>query len=73
MNFQDPPDFDWISTEDPNQGYVKVAFAAHMPRSIPKVETSNEFTMSEYCRFAQAVLSLPPIEGFDADFDLEIE
>ena len=24
MNCQDPPNFDWISAEDPHQGYVKV-------------------------------------------------
>jgi len=29
--------------------------------------------MSDHCRFAQAVLSLPPIEGFDACFDWGIE
>ena len=49
---QDPPDFDWISTEDPDQGYVKLEFAASMPPSIPKVEAhaSDESTMSDYCR-----------------------
>ena len=43
--------------------------------SIPKVEVyaSNESTMSDYCRFAQAVLSLPPMERFDANFDLGVE
>jgi len=52
-----------------------VEFDALMPPSIPKVEphTSNEPTLSEYCRFAQAVLSLPPMEGFDANFDLRAE
>jgi len=46
-----------------------------MPPNMPKVETyvSNESSMSNYCRFAQTVLSLPPIEGFDADFDLGLE
>ena len=29
--------------------------------------------MSDYCRFAQAILSLPPMEGLDADFDLGVE
>ena len=46
-----------------------------MPPSIPKVKAyaSNESPMSEYCRFAQVVLSLPPLEGVDLDFDLGIE
>jgi len=43
--------------------------------AYPRVEAhaSNDSTMSEYCRFAQSVLSLAPMEGFDADFDLGIE
>ena len=50
----DPSWSDWISTEDPDQGYVKVEFAAPMPPTIPEVEAyaSNESFMSDYCRFA---------------------
>jgi len=61
LNFEDPFDFDWISSEDPDQRYVKVEFATHMSPSIPKVEAhaSNKSAMSNCCRFAQAVLSLP--------------
>ena len=72
LNFQDPPNFDWISIEDPDQGCFKVEFAAPLPPSIPKAEvhTSNESAMSDYCRFALVVLSLPHMEGFDVDFDL---
>jgi len=46
-----------------------------VPPSIPKVEAhaSKESTMSDYYMFAQAVLSLPPVEGFDIDFDLGVE
>ena len=29
--------------------------------------------MSDYCRFAQTVLTMPPVEGFDADFDVGVE
>ena len=29
--------------------------------------------MSDYCRFAQAVLSMPPMEEFDVEFDLGVE
>jgi len=46
-----------------------------MSPSIPKVKAhaSNESAMGDYCKFAQAVLSLSPIKGFDVDFDLGIE
>jgi len=72
LNCQDL-NFDWISIEDPNQGYVKVEFATPIPPNIPKVKghASDESAMSDYCK--QAVLSLPPMEGFDAEFDLGIE
>jgi len=75
LNYQDPPDFDWISIEDFDQRYVKVEFATPMLPDIPNIEAhaSNEYAMSDYCTFAQAVLSLPPMEGFDADFDLGVE
>ena len=73
QNCQNPPTVNWISTEDPDQGYVKMEFAAHMPPSIPKVQvhSSNESTVSVYCRFVQAVLSLRPMEGFDFDMGIE--
>jgi len=29
--------------------------------------------MSDYCRFTQVVLSLPPMEGVDLDYDLSIK
>ena len=38
LNCQDPSNFDWISIEDPDQGYVKVEFTAPTPPSVPKVE-----------------------------------
>jgi len=55
-----PSDLDWVSTEDLNQGNVKVEFAAPTPPSILKVETyaSYESSISDYCRFAQLVLIL---------------
>ena len=64
---------DWISIEDPDNGYVKVKFAAPTPPSIPEVEayTSNESSMSDYCRFAQVVRSLPPREGVGLDLRIE--
>ena len=74
-NCEDPPDSEWISYEDPNQGYVKVEFAAPIPPNTPEVEVfvANESAMSYYCRLAQAVLFMPLIEGSNADFDLGVE
>ena len=67
--------FDWISIKDVDQWYVKVEFAPPTPPNIPKVEAfaSNESAMSDCCRFAQTILSWPPIEGVDIDFHLGIE
>jgi len=75
FNCDDPPDSDWISYKDPDQRYVKVEFPAPMPPNMPKVEVyiSNEYFMSNYYRFTQDVLSMPPMEGFDADCDLGVE
>ena len=74
QNCENPPDSEWISYENPDQGYVKVEFAALMPPNKLKVEApiSNESSMSDYCRFAQIVLSMPPVEGFDADVDVGV-
>jgi len=75
LNWEGPPNFDWVSTKDSDQRYVKVKFAAPVSPGIPKVQVhaSNESTMSDYCRFARALLSLPPIEGSDAEFDLGVK
>jgi len=62
LSCEDPPDFDWISYENPDQRYFKVEFATPMSPNMPKVEdhASNESSTSNYCKFAQAILSLPP-------------
>jgi len=75
LNCQDPPNFDWISTKDPDQGCVMMEFAAPMPPNTHKVKAyaSKESTISDYYRFGQAVLSLPPMEGVNVDFDWAIE
>ena len=54
----DLSDYDWISIEDPNQGYFKVDFTAPTTPSIPEVETyaSNESSMSGYYKLAKVVL-----------------
>jgi len=46
-----------------------------MPPNKPEVETPvpNESSMTNDCRFTQSVLSMPPMEGFDADFDLGVK
>jgi len=56
----------------PTEEYVKVEFTAPMPPKKPKVEApiSNEFSISDYCSFAQTVLSMPPVDGFDTDFNV---
>ena len=74
-NCEDPLDSDWISYEDHNQEYVKVEFPIPMPPKKLEVEAlvSNEYSMTDYCRFAQTVLSTPPVEGFDVDFDIAVE
>ena len=75
VNCQDPSDFEWISTKDLDQWYVKIEFTAPTKPSLPKVKVyaSNESLVTDYCRFSQAVLSLPPTEGVKIDFDLGIE
>jgi len=46
-----------------------------MPPNTPEVKVlvPNESSMSKYYRFAQVVLSMAPIEGFEEDFDLGVE
>ena len=46
-----------------------------MPPNKPEVEALifNESSMSDYCRFAQTVLCMPPVEGFDVDFDVGLD
>ena len=75
LHDEDPPDSKRISYEDPDQGYVKVEFYPLMPPNKPKVEApvSNDSSLSEYCRFARVVHSMPPLKGFDADFDVGAE
>jgi len=75
LNCEDIPDFDRISTEDFDQRYVKVEFAAPMLVDMPKVEAhaSNKSTMGDYYRFAQTVLSFPPMEGFKENFNLGVK
>jgi len=75
LNCEDPLDFNWISHEDLDQRYVKMEFATPMLPNMPKVaaHVSNKSSMSDYCRFAQVVLSLFLMEGFHIDFDLGVE
>jgi len=75
LNCQDSPEFDWISTKDLDQGYIKIEFTTPTPPSVPEVEAyaSNESPMSDYYRFTEVVLAWRPIEGVDVDFDLGID
>jgi len=51
---EDPPDFEWISYEALDQGYIRVEFSAPISPSKPEVEApvSNDYSISEYCRLA---------------------
>jgi len=59
---EDPSNFEWISYEGPDQGYVRVEFSAPLPPNKPEVEATvfNDSSISAYCRFAQVVHSTPP-------------
>jgi len=72
---EDPPGSEWISYEDPDQVYVKVEFSTPMPPNKLEVEApiSNDSSLSEYCRFARVLHSMPPLEGFDANFDIRVD
>ena len=72
---EDPPDSEWISYEDPDQGYVRVEFFAPMPPNKHEVEApvSNDYSISEYYRFAQVVHSMAPLEGYNVDFYAGVE
>ena len=50
-------------------------FAAHMPLNQLEVEAPapNASFMSDYCRFAQIVLSMPLMDGSDVDFAVGVE
>ena len=50
-------------------------FSAPTPPNKLKVKApaSNDSSMSEYCRFAHIVHSMPPLEDFDANFDVGVE
>ena len=64
LNFEDPPDSYWIFYEDLDQRYVKVEFAAPMLPNMPEVKVlvPKESSMSNYCRFAHVVPSMPAME-----------
>jgi len=42
---------------------------------MPEIEVPIpiESPMSDYCRFTEAIFSMPPMKGFDANFDLGVE
>jgi len=72
---EDPPDSEWISYKDPDKEYVTVEFSTPMPPNKPEVKApiSNDSLLNEYCWFVRVVLFMPQFEGFDVDFDAEIE
>jgi len=52
-----------------------IEFSAPMPPSKLEVEApvSNDSLISECCRFARVVHSVPLLEGFDAEFDVRVK
>jgi len=52
-----------------------VEFDALVPPRVTKDKpyATNEVSMSYYCRFAQMLLFLPPIDDIEYDFDLGVE
>ena len=50
-------------------------FSAPMPPNQPEIEapSSNDSSLSEYCRFTRVVHFMPHLEGFNADFDIRVE
>jgi len=52
-----------------------VEFSAPTPPSMIEDETNvtNEVSMSDYCKFAQIVQSMPQIGDIEHDFDLGVE
>ena len=71
----DPPMFDFVSSKGPNLDYAKVEFIAPIPPRITEDEAYaiNEGSTSDYCRFSRGVMSFPPMNGIEYDFDLEVE
>jgi len=49
LHAEDPPDFEWISYEDPDQGYVKVEFSAPLSPNEPEIGApiSKDSSLSE--------------------------
>jgi len=54
---------------------TKVQFAAPIPPNKPEVKApvSNKSSMSDYHRFAQTILSMALVEGFDVNFVVRVE
>ena len=67
----DPFMFECIVYEGIILDYARVEFNALAPPSVTKDEpyVSKDVSMSDYCRFAQVVQSMPPIDDIKCDFD----
>ena len=53
--------------------YAGMEFNMLAPRSVVKDKpyATNGISTSDYCRFAQVLQSMPPIDVIERDFDLE--
>ena len=71
----DPFVFNCVTTEGLGLDYATVEFNMPAPPSIVEDETyaTNEVSMSDYCRFAQVVQSMPQIDDIEHDFDFGVK
>ena len=66
--------FVYVDTKGPDLDCSKVEFDALVPPSVTKDEpyATSEGSVSDYCEFAQVLLSLPSMEDTEYDFDQEL-
>jgi len=74
LNDKDPPYSERISYEDPDRGYVKVECSTPMPPNKPDIEAlfliiSQQVSITDLHK----LFTLCPLEGFHADFEVEVE
>jgi len=71
----DPFVFDYVDPKGCNIDCSKAEFDGLVPPSVTQDEpyNANEGSMRDYCKFAQVLLCLFPMEDIEYDFDLGVE
>ena len=71
----DPFVFEYAISEGLGLDFARIEFNVSMPPSILNEETyaTNEVSMSDYCRFAQVMQSMPAIDNMECDFDIGVK